>query len=335
MVVLDASYPVRQLLSLAGEHLAASAQQALCLTSASILQPGPTVQPKRYDQVEIHLMRTKGSGRGHVVKDLRKGAEGSTILSEIAAVVRDIPTDEAAIIWTFLKSADDLPDFSGLLQEALRGAGINTQATIEVDGQPKPRIVIETFGRETASNAYKYCRNVVFMGCLEPARQQIAGQYVAETRDLLVQTPSSLVDDLVRGEVYHRLYQAISRAACREVTVDELGRTQARPAKVWIITRHQTIKEDLAGVLPGAQWHQWLPTQLENPLVAKNQMVAQVITQILSGLSQGKIGLKTIKAMVEKDLGKVESSTFQDARDMAIQNTDWKIIDQSLVRASE
>ena len=132
-------------------------------------------------------MQTKRSGRGHVaIEDLRNGAEGSTILAEIAAVVRDIPADEAVIIWTFLKSADDLPDFSGLLKEALRGAGINTQATVEVEGQPKPRIVVETFGRETASNAYKYCRNVIFMGCLEPDAQQIAGQFVAETRDLLV-----------------------------------------------------------------------------------------------------------------------------------------------------
>jgi hypothetical protein len=295
------------------------------------LWPGWADHLKRYDQVELYLMQTRGLGRTFVTADLRKGAEGPTILTEIVAAVGDIPANKAVIIWTMLRSADDLPDFSGLLREALRSAGIDPQTTVEVEGQAEPRIVIETYGKETASNTYRYCTNVIFMGCLEVSRQRIASQFVAETRDLLVQVPSSLVDTLTRGEVYHRLYQAISRAACREVTVDELGRTQAKPTKVWIMTRHSTIEQDLAEVLPGAQWHSWLPTKLKNPLIAQKQMVAQVIRQTLSDRNQTKIGLKTLKALVEKEVGEVQKSTFQDARDLAIRDTEWEIVGQSLI----
>lgn len=331
LVILDASYPVRQLLRQSGDHPSSSVAQALRLRSWSSLQTDPMEHPKRYDQVTIHVMQTKGSGRTYVAKDLSKGVERSVILAEIAAVVREVPADEAVIIWTFLKSRDDLPDFTNDIREAMEGAGIDTKAQIEVDEQSMERIVVQTFGRETASNAYKYCSNVIFMGCLELSRQQIAGQFVAETRDLLANVPSSLVDTLVRGEVYHRLYQAISRAACRQVTVDEQGHTQAKPTRVWIMTRHSTIEQDLAEVLPGAQWHSWLPTKLKNPLIAQKQMVAQVIRQILSDRSQTKIGLKTLKALVEKEVGEVHKSTFQDARDLAIQDTEWKIVGQSLI----
>jgi hypothetical protein len=110
----------------------------------------------------------------------------------------------------------------------LQRDGIDTEA----DGEAKPRIIIETFGGETASNAYRYGTNVILMGCLEPAREQIAGQFIAEVRDLLAEVPAELVNELARGEVYHRLYQAISRAACREVTVDAQGQTQAKPTRI-------------------------------------------------------------------------------------------------------
>jgi hypothetical protein len=335
MVVLDASYPVRRLLGLAGESLASSAPALRLTPVAAAPQPGPAVQAKRYDRVEIHWMATRGSGRTHAAEDLRNGVDGSAILAEIVAVLRTVPADEAVIVWTFLRSADDLPDFRGLLGEALRGAGIDTKAVVDVDGEAKPRIVVETFGRETASNAYKYCRNVVFMGCLEPARQQIAGQFVAEARDLLVEVPSALVDDLVRGEVHHRLYQVVSRAACREVTVDEQGRTQAKPTKVWVMTRHRTIEEDLAEVFPGAGWHPWVPTVPGNVLATKIDTAAAVVRRHLAGLDQPRIGLKTLKAQVEVVVGKVSNHTFQDARDLAIKDTPWEVAKQSLVRKQQ
>jgi hypothetical protein len=173
------------------------------------------------------------------------------------------------------------------------------------------------------------------MGCLERKRQEIAGQLVAETRNLLIEVPSSWTDELVRGEVYHCLYQAISRAACREVTVDDLGRTQAKPTRVWIMSRHGTVQEDLAEVFPGAQWRSWAPTQLQKSLAIKGQTIAQAIRKILLSLQQTKISSRALKARVEELLGEVKKSTFQEGRDLAIKDTRWKLKGQSLVYQPE
>jgi hypothetical protein len=143
------------------------------------------------------------------------------------------------------------------------------------------------------------------------------------------------VNDLVRGEVYHRLYQAISRAACREVTVDDLGRTQAKSTRVWIMSRHGTIQEDLAEVFPGAQWRSWAPTQLKDALVPEKQKVAEIIKQILSNLSQTTISSRVLKANVKQLFGDVKKSTFQEGRDLANKDTRWKLKEQSLVYQPE
>ena len=62
--------------------------------------------------------------------------------------------------------------------------------------------------------------------------------------------------------------------------MDELGRTQAKPTKVWIMTRHQTIKEDLAGVFPRCPVASLATDTAREASGTKNQMVAQIIKQI-------------------------------------------------------
>jgi hypothetical protein len=213
-----------------------------------------------------------------------------------------------------------------------RNAGVDPEATIGVNGEWRPRIVIDTFGRETATNAYRYCTNVLFAGCLELARQTVAAQYVAETRNLTAPLSSEDLDTMIRGEVYHHLYQAMSRAACREVWVDQEGRSQAKPTRVWLFTRHHhQIREELGAILPGAKWKLWKPQHMGDVL-AKEIAGAMRIREILEGQEGDEI---TIRALKTKDLDFFKAlprTTFQRARDEAIECTEWSLRGATLVK---
>lgn len=332
VVVLDASFPVRSLLRLANERMNKDAAQ---LRLKTVKDVWPWVDPgfKHYDHLTINLMPTRRSGRSFFVDDVEFDEDLSTIDKEIASVVADIPPTEAVLIWTFLKG-DRMPDFSKRLRRALRAAGLDPDGTIEVDGHMLPRTVIDTFGREAATNEYRYCTNVIFTGCLEPPRQTLAAQYVAETRDLTIPVSGEDIDRLIRGEVWHRIYQGITRAACRDVWVDDDGRTQAKATRVWLFTRHhEHIRDELGRMLPGAQWKLWMPKHMGEDALAKEATAAMLIREILDGLDRDKISLMALRKM-QPLLRDMSRTHFQRARDRAISGTDWVLQGGSLVRVA-
>ena len=224
------------------------------------------------------------------------------ILAEVAAVVRQFPPEEAVIIWTFRSrdsSRDEDDAHRELILGALRREGIDTEAKIEVPGVGlRARILVETFGKETATNAYKHCTNVIFTGGLELSRQQVAGMYVAESRDLLMSGGPRCSDTSRVRSTIGALYQAISRAACREVRVDEQGRTQAKPTKVWLMSRHKKVRQELGRVFPGALWTDWAPASRGKTYETKVTRAAREIRELLDQLGEGvtRIASKSLKA---------------------------------------
>jgi hypothetical protein len=288
----------------------------------------PWIKPgavKRYDHVTINLMRSKRSGRQYSIDDADDDDDfgGSSIAKEIAAVVDTIPENEGVLIWTFKKSGQDIPDFESQLQKAIG---------------PRANVWIDTFGRETATNAYKHVQNVIFTGCLELSPEKLAGMYIAETRDLTISVPSEDIDSLNRGEVWHRVYQALHRGACRGVFVDDNGQTQAKPMRVWIFTRHhKQIREELGAVLPGARWETWRPSYMSGG-VTKEAKGAEVIKDILAKLAaeeKTKVSLKTLKGM-HPLLVEMNVKMFQRARNLVLDDEDvgWRLDGRSLTRRS-
>jgi hypothetical protein len=161
----------------------------------------------------------------------------------------------------------------------------------------------------------------------------VAGMYVAESRDLLMSGGPGSSDRMIQGEVYHRLYQAISRAACREVWVDEQGRTQAKPTKAWLMSRHKKVRQELGRVFPGALWIDWAPASGGKTYETKVTRAAREIRELLDQLGEGvtRIASKSLKAKGSQELRVLARDTFQRARDKAIQNTPWSLQGQSLV----
>jgi hypothetical protein len=139
---------------------------------------------------------------------------------------------------------------------------------------------------------------------------------------------------MIRGEVYHRIYQGMSRAACREIWIDEEGRSQAKPTKVWLFTRHHQIQEELGAVLPGATWRVWLPRFMSHDGLGKTGMAAMRIKEILDSHEGDQITIRALKAKDPPLFKPLSSSTFQRARDAAITGSGWTMSGSSLIRAT-
>jgi hypothetical protein len=323
MIVMNASWPVRTLLKLANENVK---DPSLRLRTVEEVWPR-IIKPsfKRYNHVEMNVMQTRRSGRQYSIDDAGELGDHA-IAKEVAELVASIPESEGVLIWTFKRSDPrDMPDFERQLRHAIE----------EKLGSPRDKLWIETFGKETATNEYKSCTNVIFAGCLELSPEKLAGMYVAETRDLTTPVPSDEIDRLNRGEVWHRVLQGMHRGSCREVFVDDQGQTQAKPIKVWLFTRHHKyIKDELGAALPGAIWRTWTPRYMTGGL-SKEAKGAEVIKDILAKLSDSvtKVSLKVLKGM-DPFLANMKRVTFQKARDLALKDDElgWKRDDRSLVR---
>ena len=113
IIILDASYPIRELQKL----------------DKSISQfPGVSV-PIAYDNVTVYQW-DQPSGRHSMEMSFRpKGRRNRTISNEICKVVKGIPKDEAVLIWIFKKR---YVDFERILRSDMAAMGIDIDATVRV-----------------------------------------------------------------------------------------------------------------------------------------------------------------------------------------------------------
>jgi hypothetical protein len=333
MIILDASYPTRALLTLSNKNMSEDAKaQGLQVTAFE--ETWPWIKPagvKRYDHVTMHVMPTKRSGRQYSMDDADLGGD---IAKDIAKVVASIPEDEPILIWTFLPHGDegDVPvDFGSNLWNAL---------VKHVGAGAASRVIIDTFGRETATNAYKHVKYVIFTGTLEIPPEDLTAQYVAESRKLRLQVSKEDIDLLNRAEVWHRIYQGLNRAACREAWVDDDRQTQAKKTDVWVFTRHHRfIQSELGPALPGVKWETWWPEHMAPEDLSRDATGAVIIKEILAKLvieGKSKISLKALKQM-SPVLRNMAKRTFQRARDMVLgdETCGWKMRGRTLMRIAQ
>jgi hypothetical protein len=300
---------------------------------------------KRYDHVTIHLMPTRRSGRLYSIDDADPDLGNGNIMKEIAKVIASsIPPDDPVLVWTFLPYDDNhgaVTDFGSNLRDTL---------VRHVGAEAAKRVVIETFGREQASNSYKDAKHIIFQGCLELPPEHLAALYVAETRDILAPVSWGDTDDgaeaqlrrsasitrINQGEVAHRVYQALHRGACREALLDDQGQTQAKEMHVWLFNRfHKYLKEELSRVMPGVKFETWWPEFMAKEELSKEARGAIIIKGILASLTENRISLQALKKL-SPVLRELTKKTFQRARNMALgdSETGWKVEDRSLVRCA-
>jgi len=231
VVVLDASYPIREL-----ERLDPSIK----------LVPDFDGAVKQYDNVVINHLRY-ACGRGAMEQSFDEDtAEERRVSRELCDVISHIDPEEGLIVFTFKDTGLDMRE---VLERDLKAAGVDTRAMLNRGSDnEKPRFRFLTWGQETAINDHADCPNVIFAGVIHRSETDLAASIVGQQDNLLADVPSTQITEVRRSECAHALYQAMSRGSCRE-TVDG----QARPMRVWLMHYDKQLRDLIDKVMPGVR----------------------------------------------------------------------------------
>lgn len=327
IIVLDASYPVRQLVK--ADTTIKNAEDHL----PPVQRIGKKLsQLKRYDNVTLYQLFA-GGGRDTMARDFEVKTERKAV-REVVEVVKDIPADEAVVVFTFKDRLGEEVNYKGSLLRGLSCAGIDTDATVPtiVDGRPvqRPRISIATWGQETSLNRWSHCSNVILCGVLQRSSLDLAASFVGQSDNLLQEVTTETVKELARSEVAHVVYQALSRGSCRV-----MHDGQAKEMKGWIIHRDIGIQPLLSSVMPGVCWQQWKAEHLTTNEGRQPGVIASTVVKIaeyLKELPEGVDKVSTKRLKVEAGLTKVARMTFTEAVQVVPDHVPWALSGRSLVR---
>jgi hypothetical protein len=314
VVVLDASYPIRQL-----ERLDPS------------IQPAPNFNGavKRYDKVVVNHLR-HGCGRSAMERSFdEQDAEARLVSRELCDVIADIDSDEGVIVFTFKANNVDIRE---VLKRDLRAAGVDSRAMLKPasdNEEPKPRFRFLTWGQETGINDHSDCPNVVFAGVIHRSETDLAAAIVGQQDDLLAPVTGKQVVEARRSENAHALYQAMSRGACRE-TVDG----QARPMRVWLIHYDRKLPALIDKVMPGVRWETWIPKFLD-PIQTKVEALALQVLAYLRHLRPEITKVSTRVLRQTLGLSDIPDRTFtRVVRQVADADVGWSLYRRSLQRST-
>jgi hypothetical protein len=272
---------------------------------------------KHYNDVTIRQLVHR-SGRGAIFKEFLARQDQRKISMEIADVVRQIPETEAIAVWSFKsrqgvmhKGKRRAVDALKTLEDDLKYYGIDTKAMVIVNGEEKPRFAWLSYGQETASNNYLYCKNSILVGVLHRSDLDLAAEMIGEQRNLSADITRRF--EVQRTECAQRIYQAINRSACRIIKKGRAQRTN-----VWLIHHDENFEDLLGPRMPAVKWLEWKPNHLNGRVDSKAKKTSKAAAEILAGFrEQGQESVSTVK--LKKLVGaKVGFSPVQSTWDTAV-----------------
>jgi hypothetical protein len=279
---------------------------------------------KRYSQVTIHHWNHRSGNRSTSREFAERNPDDRTMAREVVEVVKQLPPDEAVLIFTFKTKQAKPPDFVSVLKDDLQRAGVDPDAKL-ADG--RDRIVFLTWGRETSLSEFSYCGNVIFAGVLHRSYHDLAGEILGQRRDLLGELSGDEIEDVRRSEVAHRLYQAMSRGACRVVQGAEACRMN-----VWLPHWDEEVLDLLTKAMPGVQIVDWETVHVAADKASWEE-VAETIVNYLGNLSQDVRKRSIQRLKKDCDLKGVSTKHFRKARDEALRRVDgWCLVGGSVAR---
>ena len=252
------------------------------------------------------------------------------VSQEVAEVIKDIPQDQAILVFTFKARPSDRLDHIQTLKQDLQGRGINTEAQVQVkgtDGQvtSRPRFVWLTWGQETALSQYSYCPNVVFAGVLHRSLLDLSANTAGENDNLTVDLDNAALNDTRDSEVAHCLYQAMSRGASRR-----MFNGVARHSNIYLIHGNGKIKDLLNDVMPGARWETWEGKYLTKKQT-KMENVMEAIMAFLNVCTDLRISVRELRK--QTGLDDIHRNTFNRGLKKALEKlSGWMRERQSLVK---
>lgn len=320
VLVLDASYPVRKLV-----HLDSSIKDAERHLPEITRLPVPLSQLKRFDHVTIRQMFS-GGGRDTMRQDFEKPEDQRRVSKDVVTVVKNVPANEAVLIFTYRTRATERVSYRDILLRDLERAGIDTGAVVTVNGVQRPRINVLTWGQETSLNNYAHCPNVILAGVLQRSPVDLAASYVGQVDNLSAQLSHATIKQLQTSESVHLIYQALSRGTCRVI-----DNGQAQPMKAWLIHRDPAVRGELQRVMPGACWETW-EASAGAPSAG---VIARATVRVVDFLSQLPAEVSRLSSrQLRRDAGLLgtPARTFAKARARALEQVAWRMDGQSLVR---
>ncbi|HRY74128.1 MAG TPA: hypothetical protein P5098_00350 [Candidatus Dojkabacteria bacterium] len=312
IVILDASHIIRDLVNLDNSIKTADVETKIVSYSNVVMK-------------QLHAY----SGRNTVTNDLKKKGNGKGLyIKEIMEVVKNIPKDEGILI--FLFKTKHKVNFKAKLLSAMEDAGIDTEATIETKDGLKSRFAFNTWGNETATSQFSYCKNIIFYGVLHLPLLGIGASIIGQLGDLLASVSGSQIREVQRSEIGHSLYQGMCRGCCRII-----DGSATKPMNVWLIHNGE-VKSLIQKVMPDINWLEWTPKFIPiketkgGALVKRIQAYLQEIQETpcepVSTVTQ--ISICQLKKAL-KYMG--NPNTFTNALDKAIAESCWLKSGRSLV----
>jgi hypothetical protein len=310
LAILDASYPIKEL-----ERIDA------------------TIERERNFPVESDGIKSYARVRGHLWlgaagREKIEGEHLAAVTREAARLVsEDIPVAEGVLFITHRHRDRTQPHVAERLREELRRRGVELDATVDVEGERRPRFGWLTFGSETSSNDYTHLRHVVLVGLLFRGDADLASAFLGQQRALTGEVTAEDVHRLRISEATSVLYQGLSRGSCRLVENGE-----ARPMDFYLRLSPKdagAVQELLAQRMPGLAWVGWVTGGLAA------EEAARAIETYLDRLppTVQRVSSERVKRDAP-GLALVKETTYRRGRDLVLgRRGDWVQRGRSFLRA--
>jgi len=312
ILILDASYPIRELV----------------LLDKTIVDATPAYvrNVKTFNKVSIRCMNL-ASGRESMSNNFSNPyLEQRTVSRELIEVIKAVPDEKSVLIFTFKPRAGEV-DIPETICRDLSGAGIDIRAKTP---EGRSRINVLTWGDETSLNHYAHCEVVLLVGLLHLPCLDIASRIIAQQDDLAAPASNAVVTQMIRSEIAHSVYQAISRGSCRVVENGE-----AKGMEVYLFHKGHALQETLESIMPGVNWNVWVPGYATSESHSSVDLHALQIKEILDQQPEErmKIPTKEIRSALGLEQGK---DSVRKMLDRAIERVchfgEWRRQGQSLIR---
>jgi hypothetical protein len=304
ILILDASYPVRELMKLDDtiENIGESFKLGTSVSLDKI---------KNFSKVKINHMKA-GGGRASMEK-----AFGDTkVINDIVKVILETPEDDDVLVFVYKKKKLDM---KMKLLKALRKAKVNTS-----------RVSIATWGQETSSNEWANHKHVILAGILQQSHQQLAAAYIGQVDNLYTEINyKKHIKPIALSESTHLAYQAASRGHCRIVDKGEAG-----DMTLWLIHFDNGIENELLKVMPNADWSEWIGDYSKTKEAASSK-IEELIKGFLKKLPESESKISSVK--LKKALGGSDypARTWSRAFTKVGNSSDWLVQGRTLVRTTE
>jgi hypothetical protein len=304
MIVLDASYPIRQLEKLDGtlkdaETLPFCQRERISFDNL-----------KRFDFVTLYRMANRGSrtSAAHNKTKMKR------LMQDTVDVIKSAPEDEGVLVFVYKEK--DGRDSKKTLEIELAKVGL----------EDRPGLHIETWGNETSLNSYAHCKHVILVGILHRDLSDLAAQYAAQLNDFNRKVEGEKLKELCLSERAHCAYQALSRGCLRVMGEP----SQASAMTGYVVEFEEGLEDELNRVMPGVTWLEWKPVfsdTLEHGKLTRS--IADILKQYLIQLPADVAERSAKRVWADLKLNTKNRETRSQAVTLALtQLTQWKQEDQ-------